>query len=122
MNSRYLTIEMNHLQELLLINMKAARKRLHISQARLAELVGVSTSFIGEIEIGRKFPSSGVLLRISQCLGLRPYQLFWEDQLTDLDHDQRITALRDFRDEMNRLLEVTLGRIVAPDGPSSVPR
>ena len=47
---------MTIIQKALLRNMKEGRKVLGYSQMKLAELCGVSTSFIGEIEIGRKFP------------------------------------------------------------------
>lgn len=47
---------------------------------KLAELCNVSTSFIGEIELGKKFPSANTLQRIADALGLRPFQLFLEEE------------------------------------------
>lgn len=47
---------------------------------QLAELCCVSTSFIGEIEIGRKFPSAKTLQKIANALKLKPYQLFFEEE------------------------------------------
>ena len=57
-------------------NMKEARKLHGYSQLKLAEICKVSTSYIGEIEIGRKFPSATTLQKIADALHLRPYQLF----------------------------------------------
>ena len=43
-------------QQLLAANVKLARKRMGFSQMRLAELARLSTSFIGEIELGKNSP------------------------------------------------------------------
>ena len=66
-------------RQLLSLNIKRARKRLKISQMELAGRCGLSTSFIGEIEIGRKYPSAENLQKIADSLHVRPYQLFLED-------------------------------------------
>ena len=71
---------MTRIKELLRKNIKERRKTLGYSQMKLAELCGVSTSYIGEIEIGRKFPSADTLQKISDALGLKPSQLFFEDE------------------------------------------
>lgn len=47
---------------------------------KLAELCKVSPSYIGEIEIGRKFPSANTLQIIADKLNLKPYQLFLEKE------------------------------------------
>lgn len=41
-----------------------------------AELCETSTSYIGEIEIGKKFPSIEMIQKISAVLQIAPYQLF----------------------------------------------
>ncbi len=56
---------------------------------RMAELCDLSTSFIAEIETGKKFPSSSSIERIAAALSVRPYQLFLEGE----EH-QKIDALR----------------------------
>ena len=87
---------MNQFRVLLAANLKSARKRLGYSQMRLAQIIGVSTSFIGEIEICRKFPSSTVMQKLSEALNLRPYQLFLDEGPGhgDLGDDQ-IRAVRE---------------------------
>lgn len=63
------------LSEILSRNIKFARKRQGLSQAKLAELVGISVPFVGEIEIGRKTPSLETLEKLSRALRLEPYEL-----------------------------------------------
>jgi hypothetical protein len=46
----------------------------------LAERTDLTTSCIGEVEICRKFPRPQTLQKIADALGLRPYQLFVEEQ------------------------------------------
>ena len=67
------------IQKLLAKNMKETRKRLGYSQPKLAEMVDCSTSFVGEIEIGRKFYSGENLQKLADSLGLDPHQLFISD-------------------------------------------
>jgi transcriptional regulator with XRE-family HTH domain len=56
--------------------MKRNRDLLGISQAELAERAGVSAGYIGEVEVGRKFPSAEKLEAIARGLGIRPFRLF----------------------------------------------
>jgi len=76
-------------------NMKAARERLGYSQAKLADLAGVSTPFIGEIEIGRKSPSLENVANIAEALDMEIYQLFLEEEPEALvDRQVLLTKLR----------------------------
>lgn len=85
---------MDEVRSLLSRNIKAARSRLNLSQAVLAERAGVSSSFITEIETGRKFPSSGTIAAIASGLSLQPYQLFL-DETPDagVDRQQLVSSL-----------------------------
>ncbi len=65
-------------QRLLAKNIKDLRAKLRLTQMQLAEFCNVSTSFIGEIEICRKFPSAYTLQKIADALGVRPADLFFE--------------------------------------------
>jgi transcriptional regulator with XRE-family HTH domain len=55
--------------------MKIYRAFLGINQADLAKKAGLSVGYIGEVEIGRKFPSPVKLEAIAAALGLRPFRL-----------------------------------------------
>jgi transcriptional regulator with XRE-family HTH domain len=64
--------------------MKRYRILLGISQAELAERAEISVGYIGEVEIGRKFPSPEKLEAIARVLGLRPFRLLMgPDDVTD---------------------------------------
>ncbi len=67
------------LRTVFITNLKRCRKELDISQMRLAELCETSTSYIGEIEIAKKFPSIEMIEKIANALRIRPFQLFQDD-------------------------------------------
>jgi len=56
-------------------NMKLYRALLGLSQAELAERAGLSAGYVGEMEIGRKFPAPDKLEAIARALGQRPFRL-----------------------------------------------
>jgi transcriptional regulator with XRE-family HTH domain len=68
------------LQQIFIENLKKFRNERGLSQMRLAELCGTSTGYIGEIEIGRKFPSVEMVERIANALKVEPYLFFKEDR------------------------------------------
>ena len=82
---------MNELNRLLAANIKKARNFLGYSQLKLAELCKLSPSYVGDIEIGKKYPSANTLQKIADILGLKPYQLFLDDA-----DDPRWDKLREF--------------------------
>lgn len=49
---------------------RAARRARDLTQEQLAELVEVSTSFVGHIERGTRVPSLETMWRICKALGL----------------------------------------------------
>jgi transcriptional regulator with XRE-family HTH domain len=67
---------MTSLRAILAFNMKARRRLLGISQARLAEKVDTSTHYIGMIEKERQFPTPEMLERIAAALEIDPPDLF----------------------------------------------
>jgi transcriptional regulator with XRE-family HTH domain len=89
---------MTSLRALLAHTIKERRRVLAITQANLAEKVGTSTHYIGQIELGNKFPTPEMLERIAAALEIDSPQLFsmeafpavairqfQEDVLTDLE-------------------------------------
>lgn len=61
-------------------NLKYYRKLGDLSQSQLTEACSLSTNYIGEIEMGRKFPSAGTMERIVKVLGIQPETLFLENR------------------------------------------
>lgn len=66
---------MSELRRLLSANLKVLRHRWGFSQAELAERGGVSVSYVGELEVGVKWPSAETLERLANALHVQPYQL-----------------------------------------------
>jgi transcriptional regulator with XRE-family HTH domain len=67
------------LRQLFIVNMKKFRKKEGLSQASLAERCGAAANYIGQIEMGRKFPSVEMVERIAGALRVEPYLLFRDD-------------------------------------------
>lgn len=57
------------------LNIKHYRTQRKISQQDLAERSGFSTSFIADIELGRRLPSLKSLVKISEALKVETYLL-----------------------------------------------
>ena len=74
---------MTNLRKLLAGNIKKRRKSIGISQTILAEKVGTSTHYIGQIEQCKKFPSSEMLERIAEALEMDSPELFSTQVFTD---------------------------------------
>lgn len=61
--------------------MKAARAAAGLSQADLAEVVGVTRQTIGLIEAGGYNPTLNLCVAICKALRLTLNDLFWEDEI-----------------------------------------
>ena len=61
------------------LRIKAARAGLDISQAELAEKVGVSRQTISAIEKGDYNPTINLCIAICKALGKTMDELFWEN-------------------------------------------
>jgi len=64
------------LRQLFINNLKNFRKKEKLSQIKLAEYCNTSPSYIGEIEIGRKFPSMEMIEKFADILKIEPYHFF----------------------------------------------
>jgi len=100
-----------NVRRLLASNIKAARKRLSITQAQLAEKVGTSTSFIGEIEVRRKFPSPANIEGIASALCLEVYQLFSQENDSHLDENKQI-LLPKVQEELKEVIKADIDSII----------
>jgi len=89
---------MTETQRILLNNIKKYRSMLNYSQYNLAELCGVSTSYISEIETGKKFPSARTLEKIVKALEVRPYKLFLDK--SDIDNFNKESFLNNFKEKV----------------------
>ena len=67
---------MANIKEILAQNLKENRRKLGFTQPMLAEKAGLSTHYLGMIEIGRNFPTADVLERLAEALGINSNELF----------------------------------------------
>ena len=59
---------MQSVAELFGTSLRETRKRRGLSQERLAELTGLSTNYVGEMERGLKAPGLPVIVRLARAL------------------------------------------------------
>ena len=58
------------------MNIKERREELDLSQKELAEKVGISQSFLCDIEQGRSKPSIDTALKIAEALSIEDIKFF----------------------------------------------
>jgi transcriptional regulator with XRE-family HTH domain len=64
------------LKEVFIQNLREFRRKEGISQMKLAEYCDTAPSYIGDIEIGRRFPSIDMIEKIAGVLRIEPYHFF----------------------------------------------
>ena len=65
------------MNERLANRIKSEREKASLTQAALAELVGVSRKTINTVENGVFTPSATLAIKLARALGLSVEQLFW---------------------------------------------
>jgi transcriptional regulator with XRE-family HTH domain len=82
------------LKQIFILNLKKFRKVEGLSQMSLAERCDTATSYIGEIEIGRRFPSIQLIEKMARALKVEPYRFFMDESSTDCEElDETINFL-----------------------------
>jgi len=77
-----------NVRALLAANIKAGRRDTGLSQEKLAELAGLSTQTISDIEGCRTWVSDKTLLKLSEVFNVEIFQL-----LTPIDEDEKKVKL-----------------------------
>ena len=77
---------------------------ISISQEKLAEMVGVTTSFVGQVERGESQPSVETLFSFVQCLNLDVNSLFFGAVDSQKDIDEICNLLQQMDDWKRHLL------------------
>ena len=93
---------MDDCRKLLTRNMKKYRQILGISQVALAEKVGCSTTLIGNIEIGKRFPSADNINRIAKALEVKVSDLFSEQEPESM---KVMTSKKELKAKLERLID-----------------
>jgi transcriptional regulator with XRE-family HTH domain len=97
---------MTNLRALLAANIRERRRVLGITQANLAERVGTSTHYIGQIELKNKFPTPEMLERIAAALEIDSPQLFSMDSFP-------AEAIRQFQKGLVYKLETAITDVIS---------
>ena len=97
------------LRELFIANLKKHRKENGFSQMALAEKCETSASYIGEIEIGKKFPSIEMIQKISQALNIKPYKLFFDETeisetKTNFTHQDKLELIKQLQSAVEQII------------------
>ena len=107
---------MTDLREILAQNIKKYRKIKGFSQENLAEKAKTSTTHIGMIEIGKKFPSVKMLKQIADALGVDTPELFTTEAVTFMPyHNKSVERLyQDIMDEFEKFKKSITEKIKIP--------
>ena len=82
------------LQDIVISNLKRFRKIRHITQEELAERCETDTSYIGQIETKKRFPSLALVEKIATALEIQAYQLYKpQEELHSFSMQELQTAL-----------------------------
>ena len=98
--------EKSDLKSIFAKNLKTRRKRLGLTQAELAKQINVSTSFITEIENGRKAPSFSTIEKLSSILKAPCWSFFCEygDKI-DLNFEDKEKFSFQLKNEINNAID-----------------
>ena len=78
-----LEVDMSKIKTLFGKRLKEYRKHANLTQAQLAESVGVDDKHISCIEAGKNFPSADLIERLAKSLNIEPKNLFEYYHLQD---------------------------------------
>jgi transcriptional regulator with XRE-family HTH domain len=102
-----------NLKEILAKNLKRHRKRLGITQPELAERAGLSTNYLGMIEVARNFPTADVLERLATALGIKSNELFSVSDSPEIAMEQLQQSILDNMDRVYQTTAKNLEKAVA---------
>jgi hypothetical protein len=109
---------MTSTRQSLATNLKVLRARYALTQAGLAESAKLSLSYIGEIEVGRKFPNPEKLDRLASALFVKPWQLLMSplDLLEYQKYLETVDMFGNFADRIGLRLEEKFDAYLAQKG------
>jgi len=93
---------------LLAKNMKKYREILGISQMALAEEIGCSITFIGNIEINKRFPSAENINRIAKALNVKVSDLFAEQEPESM---KKMASKNELKAKLEKLMDKAIDEL-----------
>ena len=93
-------------------NMKYYRKRAELTQERLAESIGMSASYIGDMEARERFPSAETIDKIALALNIPTSTLFNENGSPGTINDtfEKIYA-RTLKEELSKRINAAINEV-----------
>jgi transcriptional regulator with XRE-family HTH domain len=92
-------------------NIKRFRNRLGLSQLHLALELGISTTFLSDIETGKKWVSAQTLSQIAKALKIEVYELFKPEKTI---RDDISAAVAKYLDDVDETFIKTIEEAVRP--------
>ena len=100
------------LKQIFILNLRKFRNNKGLSQMKLAELCDTAPSYIGEIEIGRRFPSFKLIEKIARVLNVEPYRFFIDEKgahVNELDEAINLIAKLPEQDRLSIIHRISAG-------------
>ena len=104
-------------RSLLSRNIKRFRNRLGLSQLHLALELGISTTFLSDIETGKKWVSAQTLSQIAKALKIEVYELFKPEQNI---RDNVTAAVAKYLDDIDDAFVKSIEEAVRPAVKKSI--
>jgi transcriptional regulator with XRE-family HTH domain len=104
------------LKDVFVENLRKYRRERGMSQAMFAEKCETATSYIGQIEIGKRLPSFELIEKMTKVLKIRPHLLFFTEADNDIDEKvfkkKKDTISDTKKEELTNRLTDAIRRIV----------
>ncbi|MCL2878748.1 MAG: helix-turn-helix domain-containing protein [Treponema sp.] len=100
---------MPDIKEILAVNIKENRRKIGLSQEKLAEKANMSLHYLAILELGRKFPSGEMLERLAKALEINAHELF---AIAPSPQDELELLRREIKNDIKSAFEERLEQII----------
>lgn len=96
----------NELKEIYGKNIKKLREQKKLTQAKLAEEIGIAEKYLSTLETCDKWGSFTTLISLANALGVEPYELLLPpNQAVSYDNRRTKQLMTRFRTNLNELVD-----------------
>jgi transcriptional regulator with XRE-family HTH domain len=103
------------LKQIFIQNLKEFRKKEGFSQMKLAECCNTTTSYIGHIETGLKFPSMDMIEKMAEILRIEPYFFFINRTKQNAGDENENTYPKlpvSMKNKINNEMDLTISNVI----------
>jgi transcriptional regulator with XRE-family HTH domain len=105
-----------NIRKLFSLNLKRLRNRWNLSQLTLADKADLTHNFINDIENCKKWISPKTMAKLTDALGIAPYELFLPDLELKQEEVSRLSNyIDDFSDSLMRSVQELRAKYLQPD-------